>query len=210
MCPAEALFSWSVAPILALGATAGLGGGLGLAKDEISLTEELSLGGRGLGAGTGTEVPDWRASVGGFGVTEGFSVVLQGWATEVEPDLVSKDGGGSLAVCEISVVFTASVLHESAAVKPSSSQNCLKDGFGVFEKFLGLGATMGGTDLAGCPWRRGRGRGSGLFETTESLFLLSPQLPSATGCCSNACILAFRVPISSSSLSDWLCSLLSL
>lgn len=52
--------------MLALGATRGLGGGLGLARDGVSLTEGVSLGGGGLGAGTGAEAeagtPDRRVS----------------------------------------------------------------------------------------------------------------------------------------------------
>lgn len=124
-----------------------------------------------------------------------------------------QDGGGSSAP-GASAVFRSAEQEDSAAAAAPSSQNILFDGFGAFEKILGFGATAGGTDLDGCPWRRGRGRGSGLLETKSAL-LPSPQwLPSTTGCCSKAWILAFRVAMSSSSspssLSDWLCSLLSL
>lgn len=71
------LLSGCGAPTLALGATGGLGGGLGLAGGGVSLTDGVSLGGGGLGAGTGAER---RGSVadGGFGDTEGLSESLQG------------------------------------------------------------------------------------------------------------------------------------
>ncbi len=64
--------------MLALGATGGLGGGLGL-----SLTEGVDLGGGGLGAGTGVtdRTVSWSDCV--FGVAEGLSVVLQGWGSRV-------------------------------------------------------------------------------------------------------------------------------
>lgn len=218
ICPATILFSWFEVPVLALGATAGLGGGFGLAKDGVSLTEGVTLGGGGLGAGTGMEVPGVRVSVAGLGVSGGFSVFLESGGTGAELEFGAKDGVGSVSGWEVSVDSEDLELHDSSAtaVEPSSSQNNLVDGLGACEKFLGFGATVGGTDLAGCPWRRGRGRGSGLFVAPKSLLLLSPQLPSATGCCSKACILAFSVPMSSwlsssspSSLSDWP-SLLSL
>lgn len=150
-CPAVVSFSCFVAPMLALGAIRGRGGGLGLAEDGVSLTEGVSLGRGGLGAGTGTEVPDGRVSVLGFGVTGGFSVVLQGWGNRAEPDSRVKDDVGSLAVSEVSVIFKFSELHGFTAIKPLSSQNSLVDGLGACDRILGLGATVGGTDLACCP-----------------------------------------------------------
>lgn len=71
VCPDRVLLSWEEVPTLALGATGGLGGGLGLG----SLTDGVSLGGGGLGAGTGAGV---SVADCGFGVIEGFSVFLQG------------------------------------------------------------------------------------------------------------------------------------
>ena len=212
--------------ILALGATGGLGGGLGFGGEGVPLSEGDSLGGGGLGAGTGAGVLDETASITdcGFGVMEGFSVVFPGWSSKLGADFVVPEADGSEAILsfgsisadEVSVV-SALLGSVGAAVKPPSSQNTLLDGLGPGGKFLGFGAITGGTDLAGCPWRRGRGRGSGLSETTNPstaslCLLLSPQLPSPI-CCSKACILAFRVAMSSpssSSLSDWLSSLLSL
>lgn len=152
-------------------------------------------------------------------------MVLQGWGTRAGADFGVEEGVGSAApggsgfksAEGLSAVFKASVLPESAATAVTllSSQNPLVEGLGTCGKFLGFGATVGGAALAGCPWRRGRGRGSGLFATPKSLLLPSPLLPSATCCCSKACILALRVAMSSSSsspssLSDWLCPLLSL
>lgn len=98
--PAAVLLSWCGAPTLALGATAGLGGGLGLAGEGVSLTDGVTLGGGGLGAGTGAGGPDWRVSGAdcGFGVTEGFSAFLQGWGTTAGAGLGGQDGAGSVAV----------------------------------------------------------------------------------------------------------------
>lgn len=93
VCPATILFSWFEVPVLALGATAGLGGALGLAKDGVSLTEGVSLGGGGLGAGTGTEVPGVRVSVAGFGVSGGFSVFLESGGTRAKLAFGAKDAG---------------------------------------------------------------------------------------------------------------------
>lgn len=74
------LLSWCGAPTLALGATGGLGGGLGLAEDGVSLTAGVSLGGGGLGAGTGAD--RWGSVADcGFGNIEGLSGVLEGLGT---------------------------------------------------------------------------------------------------------------------------------
>lgn len=85
----SALFSWFGAPTIALGATRGLGGRLGLGGEGVPLREEVSLGGGGLGAGTGAGVPDETASVMGFGfaVMEGFSRVLLGWGSKPGEDV---------------------------------------------------------------------------------------------------------------------------
>lgn len=81
------LLSGCVAPILALGATGGLGGGLG------SLRQGVILGGGGRGAGTGAEetvsVLDW-----GLGVIVGFSVGLMGCGSRPGADF----SDGSAAV----------------------------------------------------------------------------------------------------------------
>lgn len=172
--------------------------------------EDVSLGGGGLGAGTGALDGSGSVTVCGFGVMAGFSGVWEGLMSDPGSDFDAS------AEDEASGFDSAvSTLPDSTAT-PSSSQNTLLEGLGEGEKLLGFGAMTGGDDLAGCPWRRGRGRGSGLFVTMKpSTFPVfkSPQLSSAT-CCSNACILALRVAMSSSSapssLSDWLRSLSSL
>ena len=209
VCPAVLLLSCCAAPMLALGATGGLGGGLGFGA---SLREGVSLGGGGLGAGTGAEageetLDDGGVSVGdcGFGATKGLEGAAAGFRTQGADSAFDSSDRGSRVSCATD--------SDTSAVRAPSSQKTLLDGLEVCETFLGFGATVGGADFAG--WRRGRGRGSGFFVTTKSLWLVSPQLPSATCCCcSNACILAFSAAMSSSSssssLSDWLCPLLSL
>lgn len=221
MCPAVELLSWAV-PMLALGATGGLGGALVLG----SLTEGMSFGAGGLGAGTGALVEagvvDGRFSVAhwGLGDTEGFSLLFKGWGTKTGSVFCIQEATGSgevwsfgfMSIVGVSVDFKAPIPPET-----SSSRSTWLDDLGAWGKFLGFGATVGGDGLAGCPWRRGRG--SGRFVTTHAStfpLLLSPQLPSASCCCSKAFILAFSVAMSSpstsssSSLSDWLSPLLSL
>lgn len=92
VCPDEVLLSWDGAPTLALGATRGLGGGLGLARGGVSLTDGVSLGGGGLGAGTGAGI---SVADCGFGVIEGFSVFLQG--TRAAAGFGGQDVVGSVA-----------------------------------------------------------------------------------------------------------------
>lgn len=78
----------------------GLGGGLGVAEERASVREERSLGGGGLGAGTGLEIPDGTGSAAdwGFGATKGFSVDLEGWGTEAGAGFGAEGGDASAAV----------------------------------------------------------------------------------------------------------------
>lgn len=159
--------------MLALGVTEGLGGGLGLEGEAESLTGVVSLGGGGLGAGTGVSGVSW-----GLGVSGGFPEALQVWGSEAGA------GSGGVWVFGCNPAEEGSVGSAGLPVAAPSSQNPLLDGLGPDERFLGLGATTGGADLDGCPWRRGRGRGSGLAEGLGAPCPTS-QLPSAT-CCSKA------------------------
>lgn len=172
MRPFVVLLSWGDAPMLALGVTDGLGGALGL--EGVSLTGVVSLGGGGLGAGTGISGVSW-----GFGVTGGFPEVLQIWGSET-----GDDRSGEVSGFRCNPVEEGSVGSAGLPVATPSSQNPLLDGFGPDERVLGFGATTGGTDFDGCPWRRGRGRGSGLVAGFGGL-CATPQLPSAP-CCSKA------------------------
>lgn len=153
MCPVAELLSWAV-PMLALGATGGLGGALVLG----SLTEGMSFGRGGLGAGTGAQVEagvvDGKFSVAhwGLGDTVGFSWLFKGWGTKTGSDFGTQEATGSggawsfgfMSIVGVSVGFEAPVPPES-----SSSQSTLLDGLGAWGKFLGFGATVGGDGLAG-------------------------------------------------------------
>lgn len=138
-------------------------------------------------------VLDREPSIEGFRLERGFSVSLQDCRVKSEQDVTAKECVWLLMVCRLPAASGLSELHVSGAtgVESTASQNILVDGFGVCE-FLGLGAIVGGGDLAGCGCRRGRGRGSSLFLSKSPLLLL----PSETGCCSKAWILAFRVAMS--------------
>lgn len=102
--PGAVFLSWGGAPVLALGATRGLGGGLGLAGEGVSLREGVSLGGGGLGAGTGAEAEEEELDGGvsvtgrGLGVTAGFSVFLEGWGAKAGADFGVQEGAGSAVV----------------------------------------------------------------------------------------------------------------